>query len=187
LILIEKSIFAYHCCAARFSFLDLGNSLGERSCSPVWPSPHPGLVFFLQQFVSLGFIFHLLFLLRSRLAPDFLAQQISSPTVFLSQSHFPAVGHDPFSSAWSLPIGPSVPLRFAATISVSAEARADPAPSPCSVPDLGSHAPASWNCRLISLSAKIPARDSVLGVARPCCLFLLPSARSGAVPIFVSV
>jgi hypothetical protein len=61
-----------------------------------------------------------------------------------------------------------------------------PCPGRCSAPDMESRALASWTCRLISLPAKIPARDSVLGVARPCCLFLLSSARSGAVLIFVS-
>jgi hypothetical protein len=76
---------------------------GERSCSTVWSSP-----------------FCLLLLLRSRLAPDFLAQQISSPAVFLSRSHFLVVDRDPFSSVRSLPV--------CSPVSVSAESRADPVP-----------------------------------------------------------
>jgi hypothetical protein len=49
---------------------DLGDFLGEHSWSPM---SHPGLVFFLQLFVSSGFVFHPLFPLGSEFyCPRFL-------------------------------------------------------------------------------------------------------------------
>jgi hypothetical protein len=55
-----------------FWFPDLGDFLGERSCSPVWPSPHPGLSVFLAAIRLIRICFSSAF--PARIAADFLSR-----------------------------------------------------------------------------------------------------------------